>query len=342
MWQMVPNDFDVELIGEADQRRLFAARRKHVWHFVRAETLAVSGDGSGFCRTDIAQRHLPRFRVAQAVQFLDELNETARLGEEPGDLRLACPDWESTPIYSRGPERYDVDLMEVPNGWPDSAAGWLREDVAALKAARGRCRNDGETYWLQGAKSHHGNPVESTSRSLIEAIAFERETLGRLDARDFGIYSAYCSWRDMICDKPIPYILMKSLVETQFQYDATEFEGSPLLDLAMEVQDELLSEPIWGLVRNNAVAVSPERAVEILAEGLERLTEYQWTQFSLLNGMHSAGLFLPLAQVLGLNSWERYIDWKTQGFPPDSKEEQSLRKDVAVIRMFGDLTGEVA
>ena len=53
--------------------------------------------------------------------------------------------------------------------------------------------------------------------------------------------------------------------------------------------------------------------------------------------MHQCGLFLPLAQILGLNSYENYIEWKTYEFQPDSDEEQGLRYEIEIIKLLGEL-----
>ncbi len=73
MWKMIPNDFDVEFVGQNGEKRLFAARRKDIWHFVRASS-EENSDGFSI-RTNITQVHLPRFIVAEAIQSLIQFNE---------------------------------------------------------------------------------------------------------------------------------------------------------------------------------------------------------------------------------------------------------------------------
>jgi hypothetical protein len=131
-----------------------------------------------------------------------------------------------------------------------------------------------------------------------------------------------------------PRSFFEELVDDQFIYDAEEDIYGSFMDLAILVQDELLSKRIWG----KSIKVDRDEAVSIIQDGFSRLSDIQLAQFTLMNGMHSAGLFLPLAQVLGLNSWDTYIKWKTQPYKPDSEEEQSIRTETAIIKMLGELS----
>ena len=79
------------------------------------------------------------------------------------------------------------------------------------------------------------------------------------------------------------------------------------------------------------------QAVRILSEGMASLTRTQRVQFILMNGMHSAGLFLPLAAVTGVISFDHYAYLITSGLQPDSPEEQDLRKETAYIQLYGEL-----
>jgi hypothetical protein len=67
------------------------------------------------------------------------------------------------------------------------------------------------------------------------------------------------------------------------------------------------------------------------------LTRTQRVQFILMNGMHSAGLFLPLATLLGLCDFDEYAHRMCQAWQPDSPEEQDRRKETAYIRLYGEL-----
>ena len=58
-----------------------------------------------------------------------------------------------------------------------------------------------------------------------------------------------------------------------------------------------------------------------------------------MNGMHAAGLFLPLATILGLCDFDEYAYRACHHFQPDSPEEQDRRKETAFIRLYGELAG---
>lgn len=60
-------------------------------------------------------------------------------------------------------------------------------------------------------------------------------------------------------------------------------------------------------------------------------------QFVLMNGMHEAGLFLPLAVLAGCINFEQYVQYTTQGFALDSWEEQGRRTETAFISLCGHL-----
>ena len=68
MFEMIPNDFDVELVSEDPSESLFAARRTDVWHFVLVSTKKSE---SNYQSIDIGQFHWPRYSVARALAAKD-------------------------------------------------------------------------------------------------------------------------------------------------------------------------------------------------------------------------------------------------------------------------------
>lgn len=175
--------------------------------------------------------------------------------------------------------------------------------------------------------------MSSESLKLIEAISFEKEVRVRLNYREFGIYSAFCTLVDFCMNKPVAMSQIREHIEGQFSYDPAEI-GEGFRSLAMNVQSKLFERPFWGL----GIHVEVDEAIASLAEAMSRLSSVQRAQFTLMNGMHGAGLFLPLAVVSGVASFEDYISWKTSHLQPDSDEEQSIRRDVAYIKLLGDLS----
>jgi hypothetical protein len=216
----------------------------------------------------------------------------------------------------------------------------VEEDVRILEECQSQIESEGDVFYLSNLKTPAGFPVASESKSFIEAIAFENSILGKLDATQVGAFGAYCVWRDLITEKGLPRNYFEQLVENQFEYDAEDFKESPFLDLAMDVQEALLDRPIWGVVDEEVIQIEADEAVEVLLDGMGKLSGYQLTQFYLMDQLHQAGLFLPIAQVIGMIPWEQYVSWKTQGYQPDSYEEQSLREETAFIKMIGDLADE--
>lgn len=325
--QIIPRDFDVELIEESNTGGIFAGRRTDVLHFVRASN---HENENGFYQTNISQSHIPRFLIAEAIAGQEEFNRHTRKESTDG-IPMATGECSEIGLFSRGTGVYDFEDFITQSGMPKEL--W-EGDQAPYREAVAKVKDVDGLYILPRAKSFSGNPVTSSSRRLIEAIAFERLVCKKLNARRFGIYSAFCTWKDF-CEEVIkPRSFFEELVDDQFIYDAEEDIYGSFMDLAILVQDELLSKRIWG----KSIKVDRDEAVSIIQDGFSRLSDIQLAQFTLMNGMHSAGLFLPLAQVLGLNSWDTYIKWKTQPYKPDSEEEQSIRTETAIIKMLGELS----
>ena len=335
MDSIIANDFKVKLVFKKNENEsFFAFRRKDVWHFVCS---IINFDKEmNKINTEIEQLHIPRFLVAEAIESLIHYNELYR-ENCPENYPMVTEKSENIGFFSRGKNSYDISLIKTKNGLPEEFCKTLEEDVDIYRSAIGKVKFKDNLYVLPRAKSYNKNPVASASKRLIEAISFERECKKRLDAHKFGIYSAFCTWRDFCFETELQKSIIEELVDFQFGFDAEEIDFEPFLHVASAVQEQLLKKSIWG----KGISVNRDEAVDILEEGFRKLSSIQIAQFTLMNGMHQGGLFLPLAQVLGLNSWERYIEWSTDGFQPDSDEEQVFRTETAFIRMLGDLGTEI-
>lgn len=325
MLPLIGNDFDVNLIESSDSGGIFIGKRTDVLHFLRA---AVQEDNGNF-HNRTSQTHIPRFLLAEAIHGQEEFNRLTR-DESTDGIPMATPECSEIGLFSRGTSVFDLEGFVTSSGIPKTL--W-EGDQKIYEDAVGKVKEIDGLYTLPRSKSFSGNPVASPSRRLIEAIAFERAVCKKLNARRFGIYSAFCTWKDFCEDVIKPRSFFEELVDGQLIYDADEDDYGSFMDLAVLVQDELFSKHIWG----KGVEVDRDEAVNIVQEGFSKLSDIKLAQFILMNGMHDGGLFLPLAQVLGLNSWDTYIEWKTYPYQPDSEEEQSIRTETAIIKMLGDL-----
>ena len=337
MDEIIAADFDVHLVHKHKKgSSLFAARRANVWHFVESTTKRSAKKAA--VNTQISQRHIPRYLVAEAVASLMDFNERFRdahngnLGEP-----IATTVSDAIGFYSKNPGLYEISLHPTKDGLPKAFCQKLEEDVDVYRKAAGKVKMDGDLYVLPRSKTFKGNPVASPSRRLIEAIAFERETRKKLDPHKFAIYSAFCTWRDFIIDTDAAARMAPELVDNQFEYDAEEARHDGFLELADAVQAKMLRSPIWG----RGLHVDRDEAVQVLRDGLNGLPTIQLAQLMLCNGMHSMGLFFPLAHILGLYDWTQYINKITDGYQPDSEAEQALREQTEFIRMLGDLAADV-
>ena len=344
MLRIIPTDFNVELIWDDGPEALFAAFRRGggeviatawgpcetnacgVWHFVASEP---DGDQSCGRRTGIRQWHVPRFAVAEALNQL-------RLGDgtqiDGGLVRKVIAGF----AVGMNDEEIVHWLPNTRSGRPVPISprmlSYIEADLNLLNAARSQMVETQSGFAYGGIRTAAGHEIRHHSRRLVEAIAFERETLPELEACNFGIYSAFCTYRDFDMPTEIPDDLMQSLVAGQWVYAAGEVTAE-VMRLFLETQRRLLSRPIWG---TGSDVPKPE-AARILGEGMRKLPIEKRVQFVLMNGMHKAGLFLPLAVLAGCIDFEEYVQYTTQGFAPDSCEEQGRRTEVAFISLYGDL-----
>jgi hypothetical protein len=314
--EMIPTDFDVVRIGSHENVTLFGAERKDLFHFVCHE------EGSG-----LSQYHIPHYRIAHTI---------SGAGERP----------EETLVH---PLTDGLSLLTQRNGPPGLIAGEVcfllngsrGGPLAArmlgigemLHSARKRVVSENGVYTVADAKTHHGNSVSSESRDLMEGIAFERRLLRRLSAtKTFGIYSAFCTHRDFPCLVERKSCL-REMVEIHFRHFATIPPSEGFLQMIMKVQDTLFPYRIWSPDRK----VPVDSAIEALTVVVAKLDPVQRTQWALLHGMHGGSLFLPLAVLSGVVTWEDYLQFQTQSYQPDSQEAQSIRTTTSYIELFGDL-----
>jgi hypothetical protein len=317
-------DFNVRPIGSKDNFTLLGALRDGhpagVWHFV---LLHLLGDKIN----SIQQLHIPRFRMIEALHRLDN-SYPSESYEKP-----LLVDWMPFPAFIHGRNKISFVTNDKTELMIDeSFVQQMREDLHFLETAKTRVQSVGNGFGLPDAKTPNDNPVESDSERLLQAIAFEQLTMGRLDARNFGIFSAFCTYRDFDTSIMMNEELIMELVEGQFQYKPMDVDPDTV-SLFMGVQRKILSQPIWG----HGITMNKALAAQVLSKGMDSLTRSQRVQFILMNGMHGAGLFLPLACVTGAINFNKYASLVCQGFQPDSVEEQDRRKESAYIELYGQL-----
>jgi hypothetical protein len=340
MIQMTKADFDVELLATSGEAALFGALRKggnqhistpngpwqsHVmggWHFV-----VVTPSGGSVRMFQTQQWHIPRFQMADALLHQDRFF-SSREYEDPTSAT-----WMPIPTLIHG--RHKLSFVIDGSGefrLPEPFVEEMKKDLPIVERAKERVKEKGEEYHIPRVKTAAGHSVESRSSKLLEAIAFEKLTVPRMTAGNFGIYSAYCTYRDFDTSIEMETPLVRDLLEAQFEDTAKGISEDRHM-MFCDVQKKLLTKSIWG----NGVQMKLDEAVPIMAAGMAKLTRAQRTQFILMNGMHGAGLFLPLAAVLGLCSFEQYADYMCQGMAPDSPQEQERRIETAYVKLFGQL-----
>lgn len=301
MMPMITSDFEVMPISVNAESAVYAARRDKVWHFVR------HSDQNG--RLIIDQFHFTRYEVAKEIQELK-----AALQKNWGEaIDVLCQ------------KRYDDSLLQGDE-LPDEILSQMSEDIKQLLSAQSQIRVEGNEFIVPNVATHGGHAVQHSSRELMEAIQFELLINGELDPRNFGVYSAYCTYRDFVHGKGSPLVRAEGLVDGQLEYEP-ERVNDQYVDLAEQIQEACLGKVFWG----RDVEVDRDEFVSAVHETLNELSELQQTQFVLSSGMQNDGLFLPLGLASRVLPYEGYVHFQTLSFQPDSPEEQDLRTDASII-----------
>jgi hypothetical protein len=312
---MIPNDFDVIRIGSYEALTLFGAERKGLFHFVCHKA------GSG-----LWQYHVPHFRIADAISAAAERTEET--------LQYPLADGLSLLTQKSGPlGLLTGGVCFLLNGSVGSPmADRMVRSAETLNTARKRVVFEDGHYVLAGAKTRGGHPVSSRSSLLMDGIGFERSLLRRLSAKQFGLYSAFCTHRDFPCalDKKS---CLKEMLETDFEFYEASPPSGDVLRVVMTVQDSFVGCRIWEPGPHMPI----KQAVGALAAALSKLDPVQRTQMVLLNGMHGGSIFLHLAVLTGIVTFEDYTQFRTAPYQPDSEDEQWIRSTASYIQLFGDL-----
>jgi hypothetical protein len=343
MRNLIESDFGVSFIGSIGDRSLFVAFRKGgterirsnsglwethivgVWHFVEH---VRTNNQTPIQHFEIKQLHVPRYRMAEAADSLRSGGgDTAEKGERflviAKDLQLRINTNEQWAVF--GPWSHSIIL-------PKYLSDKLEEDIKLLLRARDKVKRTEKDFEFGGIRTPSGHAICHSSQRLVEAISFEKAMLPRVKPQHFGIYSAYCTYKDFSMSEKMPLDLIQALVATQWGDDPNEIDDW-MMEIFLETQNRFLPRPIWG--RN--INVSEREASEILAVGFQKLPIEKRVQFVLMNGMHGSGLFLPLAALTGCITFENYAELITQGCQPDSGHEQDRRKETTYIALYGDL-----
>jgi hypothetical protein len=317
---MIPNDFDVSLVYKDGEASLFAARRPDVWHFVLATTKQVAPNHKSF---DIGQFHIPRYSVARALASGSD-------GSTPALIQLLG-------LRSSG-NNLSVTLRGQQYRLPETLLADMRMDLPVLENAVSKVKAKNAGFEVIGAVTSREFPVVAEQRSLAEAISFERETRMALESRNFGVYSAFCTWRDFLCDDASKKKdIAIGMAEEMMTWDPKTIGDEAYWESILVIQERLWGTRIWG----PEIEVDQDVLFDGFFRAFERLSSIQFAQFVLMNGMHQGGPFHALAVLFGLIDFDGYKYWRTREFQPDSPQEQVIRTHSSFIQILG-LTDEDA
>jgi hypothetical protein len=322
MTQAITSDFEVEQVAEDKNWILFASERKDFFRFVEYDTKG----------NQVTQHHIPHLAVARAIETAEagrsELTEEgqAYVATVQGEISIASRIGGEMFLVIRG----DAVPFSVLRGALDER---LKRVAPTLTAARKKIVFENGRYGIPGATTtHQDNPLSSVSKDLIEGIAFEQALRRRLYGRDFGLYSAFCTHVDFPCALH-KQSCIKELLDRHFECYGEGFPDNGLVEVALEVQNKLFPFPIWG----PGIAADSARAIEALQSAVAKLDPVQTTQVVLLNGMHGGNVFLTMAAVTGIVTFDKYKEFQTSNLAQASEEEQFLRISTSFIELFGDV-----
>jgi hypothetical protein len=338
--EQIKQDFHCEVVGDSEHCKLFAALRtsnetiktdRGYWndHVMDVwQLIAVSTTELGHVK-HLRQWHIPRFSMARAWANIqgeakhDAGHSFVQITEGLSFKRCESGQWFL--LHSDGIG------CAVAQGF----IAKMREDGECLEKARSLVKEENGMHFLEAKvlKTQAGHCIKHESRALLEAIAFEKITTKRLSAKYFGIFSAYCTYRDFALSTELTDVVLDELLETlKIKSHAQQSPG--LRDMLARVQQHLLGYEIW----RNGLLVPTAQARFDLALAMISLTRSQRTQFILMNGMHGAPVFLCLAVIHGFCTFEEYTDVISAPYQADSVEEQEVRKAVSYMALFGCLT----
>jgi len=320
MKEVIESDFNVSRVFEAKDRSFFLARRPDHWHIV----IYVTGaDGA----SSLTQRHVPRYAMAKAA--FDLLGASAA-DEEPKVTSLSR--YAGIALVGSGQLMFTepVESGALHNSVFDAFA----EDIQILNRASLAVTHHEGRWSLPNTLTHSNNPVTHSSQPLIEAIAFERESRGHLDPGNFGVYSAFCTWRDFIDGVPgkAESLGRSSLTELLSNNLGSLFDDAYWEDLC-EVQQTIVGRILFS-PQHTCVFADVLNCFEPVFAGL---TSVKAAQYCLLNGMQSGGPLHPLAYVLGIQDIATLNYWRTYPYQPDSSEAQDILAVNSYIDLFGFL-----
>lgn len=310
----IPKDFDVTPVFQDDSASLFAARRPDVWHFVLATTKKLAPN---YQSIEIGQYHWPRYSVARALAsgsdgVMPELVQQLGIRVQGGSL--------------------SVTLQGQQFMLPENLIADMRKDLAIFEKAVAKVEAGAMGFEVRGAVTSRGFPVVAEQRSLAEAIAFERETRKRLDPRNFGVYSAFCTWRDFLRDDASKKKdIATGMAEEMVTWDPETIGDEAYWESVFFIQERLWGARIWG----PDVVAEEDVLFDGFFRAFERLTSIQFAQLVLMNGMHRGGPFHALATLFGLIDFDGYKYWRTREFQPDSPQEQEIRTHSSFIQLLG-------
>ncbi len=338
--EIIKHDFHCEVVGDSENCKLFAALRttnetiktdRGYWndHVMDVwQLIAVSTTELGHVK-HLRQWHIPRFSMARAWANIQ--------GEAKHDAEQSFVEIKEGLSFKRceSGQWFLLHSDGIGCAVAQGLIARMREDREFLEKARSLVKEENGMHFLEGnvLKTQGGHRIEHESRALLEAIAFEKITTKRLSAKYFGIFSAYCTYRDFALSTELTDVVLDELLET-LKIKSNAHQSPGLRDMFVRVQEHLWGHEIW----RNGLLVPAAQARFDLALAMSSLTRSQRTQFILMNGMHGGPVFLCLAVIHGFCTFEEYTDAISAPYQADSLEEQEVRKAVSYMALFGCLT----
>jgi uncharacterized protein (TIGR02145 family) len=311
MIDVIPHDFEVELLRKEEDVCLFYRFKRGIVHFVK------DFDNS------IVQQHISRVTLARYLErfFHSDMGTP--------DKPMAVPLNENVLI-----RKFTEDTIQLQFGQHtfeftfDSDKEFfaiLKQEAENYRKAVSEVKFQNESCFLEKIKTVDGNRMESIecNSDMLTAIAFEylisEPKTSKTSISFWELYSWY---------KEGDIEISSNWTDHMAQFYACKDE-----DLLSIYSALLRSKYLDSFGEDEAV--EPDNCSDLIALALKRLSSVQKIQFKTLYSLFHHPFVLPLAWVTGVMDTYDYKDITGGGFQPDSENVQFLSYVLAVLEDFG-------
>jgi hypothetical protein len=189
-------------------------------------------------------------------------------------------------------------------------------------------------YFLKGGSTPAGYPIFSKSKTLIEGIRKEAIEKGGISAKTFGLFSAYCTFRDAVEGK---HFITKELTKKLYETDHLLHEKDCVCYWSLNRENYLEQiKKVYDKTGVNIDQSQDEKIITGIENYLKSLPAEKLTVMCLLNGMFGIPLTAFLLLENGNLSFEKLNSIFNSPSQPDAWDEYGLAPEIMIIKAFAD------